>query len=526
MTFDNSILTILTWLPVVGAAALLLMPRTAVSAIKWVALFTTLVVFGLSLALWQSFDPSNAGFQFVVNMPWIGDSIGYRVGVDGISVLFVVLTALLMPMAVLASWNVDLRIKEYMIVFLVLETLMIGVFTTLDLAMFYVFFEGTLLPMFLIIGIWGGSARIQAAYKFFFYTFIGSVLMLLAMMAMYWDAGTTDITRLLTHQFPTGMQTWLWLAFFASLAVKMPMWPFHRWLPEAHVQAPTAGSVILAAILLKLGGYGFLRFSLPMFPEASAQFANFVFLLSVAAIILTSLVALVQTDIKKLIAYSSVAHMGFVTMGIFAGNALGIQGAMFQMISHGFVSGALFLCVGVIYDRMHTREIDAYGGLVERMPQYAFAFMVFTMANVGLPGTSGFVGEFLTMVGVFQVNTWVGFAAASGVILSAAYGLWLYRRVIFGALTKDSLKGILDLNLREKVVLYPLIVLTVVFGFYPAPILDTTASAVDNLVSHYSAAIGRDPAVDLADERAPLVYVAPAEGAAQPAADHAAPASH
>ena len=527
MTFENSILTILTWLPVLGAAILLFTPKSSVNAIRWMSLIVTLIVFVLSLALWQSFDASSAGFQFVVNMPWIGDTIGYRVGVDGISVLFVVLTAMLMPAAVLASWAVETRAKEYMIVFLVLETLMIGVFTTLDLAMFYVFFEGTLLPMFLIIGIWGGSARIQAAYKFFFYTFIGSVLMLLAMMAMYWDAGTTDIIRLLGHGFPVGMQTWLWLAFFASLAVKMPMWPFHRWLPEAHVQAPTAGSVILAAILLKLGGYGFLRFSLPMFPEASAQFANFVFLLSVAAIILTSLVALVQTDIKKLIAYSSVAHMGFVTMGIFAGNALGIQGAMFQMISHGIVSGALFLCVGVIYDRMHTREISAYGGLVERMPQYAFAFMVFTMANVGLPGTSGFVGEFLTMIGIFQVNTWVAFGAAFGVIFSAGYALWLYRRVIFGALTKDSLKGILDLNLREKLVLYPLLVLTVVFGFYPAPILDTTAAAVDNLVAHYSESIGRNPAVDLAVERAPLEYVAPAEGAAQPAEDHAAePAAH
>ncbi|MBJ7576469.1 NADH-quinone oxidoreductase subunit M [Devosia sp. MC532] len=524
MTFANSILTILTWLPALGAGLLLLTPKTSVVAIRWIALAVTLVVFAGSLALWQSFDVSNPGFQFVVNTPWIGDSIGYRVGVDGISVLFVVLTALIMPFAILASWEVDTRVKEYMMVFLVLETLMIGVFTTLDLAMFYVFFEGTLLPMFLIIGIWGGSARIQAAYKFFFYTFVGSVFMLVAMMAMYWDAGTTDIMVLLNHGFPSEMQPWLWVAFFASLAVKMPMWPFHRWLPEAHVQAPTAGSVILAAILLKLGGYGFLRFSLPMFPEASAQFADFVFILSVAAIILTSLVALVQTDIKKLIAYSSVAHMGFVTMGIFAGNALGVQGAMFQMISHGFVSAALFLCVGVIYDRMHTRDITAYGGLVERMPRYAFAFMVFTMANVGLPGTSGFVGEFLTMVGVFQVNTWVAFGAATGVIFSAAYGLWLYRRVIFGALTKDSLKGILDLNLREKIILYPMIVLTLVFGFYPAPILDTTAAAVDKLVAQYSTAVGRDVAVDQADARVTLDYVAPADGAAEPAA--AAPASH
>ena len=523
MTFANTILTILTWLPIVGAAVILFTPRTAVDAIRWMTLAVTLIVLALSLAMWQSFDPADPGFQFVVNIPWIGDSIGYRVGVDGISVLFVVLTALLMPFAILASWeSVEDRVKEYMLVFLVLETLMIGVFTTLDLAMFYVFFEGTLLPMFLIIGIWGGAARIQAAYKFFFYTFVGSVLMLLAMMAMYWSGGTTDITRLLTHDFPESWQPWLWWAFFASLAVKMPMWPFHRWLPEAHVQAPTAGSVILAAILLKLGGYGFLRFSLPMFPDASAQFANIIFFLSVAAIIVTSLVALVQTDIKKLIAYSSVAHMGFVTMGIFAGNALGIQGAMFQMISHGIVSGALFLCVGVIYDRMHTRDIDAYGGLVERMPRYALAFMVFTMANVGLPGTSGFVGEFLTMIGIFQVNTWVAFGAAFGVIFSAGYALWLYRRVIFGALTKDGLKGILDLDNREKAILYPLAVLTIVFGFYPAPILDTTAAAVDNLVAHYSAAVGLDPAIALAEAQAPLEHAAPSGEAS---AEHAEPAA-
>jgi len=522
MTFDNTILTILTWLPMLGAAIILVTPKTALDAIRWTALATTLVTLALALWMWSAFDASNPGFQFVVNIPWIGDTIGYRVGVDGISVLFAVLSALLMPFCVLSSWEaIDKRVKEYMIVFLILETLMIGVFTTLDLAMFYVFFEGTLLPMFLIIGIWGGSARIQASYKFFFYTFIGSVLMLLAIMAMYWNGGTTDITKLLTHEFPESWQPWLWWAFFASLAVKMPMWPFHRWLPEAHVQAPTAGSVILAAILLKLGGYGFLRFSLPMFPDASAQFANIIFFLSVAAIIVTSLVALVQTDIKKLIAYSSVAHMGFVTMGIFAGNALGIQGALFQMISHGIVSGALFLCVGVIYDRMHTRDITAYGGLVERMPRYAFAFMVFTMANVGLPGTSGFVGEFLTMIGVFQVNTWVAFGAAFGVIFSAGYALWLYRRVIFGALTKESLKGILDLNLREKVILYPLIVLTIVFGFYPAPILDTTAAAVDNLVTHYANAVGLDPAVSLADAQAPLVHAEPVaaeEASAEPAA--------
>ena len=524
MTFDNTILTVLTWLPMLGAIVLLFTPKGSLDIIRWLTLAVTVVTFVLSLWMWSAFDPSDGGFQFVVNQAWIGDSIGYRVGVDGISVLFVVLTALLMPFAILASWeSIETKVKEYMIVFLILETLMIGVFTTLDLAMFYVFFEGTLLPMFLIIGIWGGAARIQASYKFFFYTFTGSVLMLLAIMAMYWDGNvrTTDITRLLTHSFSKDLQPWLWWAFFASLAVKMPMWPFHRWLPEAHVQAPTAGSVILAAILLKLGGYGFLRFSLPMFPDASAQFANIIFFLSVAAIIVTSLVALVQTDIKKLIAYSSVAHMGFVTMGIFAGNALGIQGAMFQMISHGIVSGALFLCVGVVYDRMHTRDIEAYGGLVERMPRYAFAFMVFTMANVGLPGTSGFVGEFLTMIGVFQVNTWVAFGAAFGVIFSAGYALWLYRRVIFGALTKDSLKGILDLDLREKIILYPLIVLTIVFGFYPAPILDTTAAAVNNLVSHYATSVGLDPAVSLADARAPLVLAEPV-AAEEPAAEPAA----
>jgi NADH-quinone oxidoreductase subunit M len=382
-----------------------------------------------------------------------------------------------------------------MIVFLILETMCIGVFTTLDLAMFYVFFEGSLIPMFLIIGIWGGARRIQAAYKFFFYSFTGTVLMLIAIMAMYWQAGTLDIQKLLAFHFDPKVQTFLWLGFFASFAVKMPMWPFHRWLPEAHVEAPTAGSVILAAILLKLGGYGFIRFSLAMFPDASLQFAPFVFTLSVAAIIITSLVALVQTDMKKLIAYSSVAHMGFVTMGIFSGNVMGVHGAVFQMISHGLVSGALFLCVGVVYDRMHTRDIAAYGGLVERMPRYAVAFMVFTMANVGLPGTSGFIGEFLTMIGTFQVNTWVTFFAAFGVIFSAAYALFLYRRVIFGALTKDSLKGILDLDAREVTVLVPLIVLTILFGFYPAPILDATAASVNLIAENFSKAIGSTAAL-------------------------------
>ncbi|MCF4098573.1 NADH-quinone oxidoreductase subunit M [Maritalea mediterranea] len=493
---NNNILSILTFLPLVGVFFLLIVPgndELAKNNMRRIALATTLVTFVFSLVMWAMFDSSNPGFQFVQNHSWIGDDvIGYRMGVDGISILFIVLTGLLMPMCVLASWeSVQNRVREYMVAFLILEFLMIGVFATLDLAMFYVFFEGGLIPMFLIIGIWGGKKRIQASYKFFFYTFIGSVLMLLAVMAMYWQAGTLDISKLLQFEFSSESQYWLWLAFFASLAVKMPMWPFHRWLPEAHVEAPTAGSVILAAILLKMGGYGFLRFSLPMFPEASAYFSNFVFVLSVAAIIITSLVALVQEDIKKLIAYSSVAHMGYVTMGIFAGNILGVQGAIFQMISHGIVSGALFLCVGVIYDRMHTRQIDAYGGLVERMPKYAFAFMVFTMANVGLPGTSGFVGEFLTLMGIFQVNTWVAFGAAFGVIFSAGYALWLYRRVIFGVLEKENLKAIMDMSPREMAVIVPLIFLTIFFGFYPAPILDATAASVEQLVNQYQMSLGQ-----------------------------------
>jgi NADH-quinone oxidoreductase subunit M len=396
---------------------------------------------------------------------------------------FVILTTFLMQLCILASWHVEKRVREYMIAFLVLETLVIGVFCALDLVLFYLFFEGGLIPMFLIIGVWGGQRRVYASFKFFLYTLLGSVLMLLAMIAMYWSAGTTDITALVRNpNFPASMQTWLWLAFFASFAVKMPMWPVHTWLPDAHVEAPTAGSVILAAILLKMGGYGFLRFSLPMFPDASLYFQPLVYTLSVVAIVYTSLVALMQEDMKKLIAYSSVAHMGFVTMGIFSMTRQGIDGAIFQMISHGLVSGALFLCVGVVYDRIHTREIAAYGGLVHRMPLYAFVFMLFTMANVGLPGTSGFVGEFLTLLGTFGVNTWVAFLATSGVILSAAYALWLYRKVIFGELEKAELKTITDMTPREAVVFAPLVVLTVFFGVYPAPILDALGASVESLL--------------------------------------------
>ncbi|AXS40398.1 NADH-quinone oxidoreductase subunit M [Breoghania sp. L-A4] len=490
---DWPLLSIVTFLPLVGVLFVLLVrgdDEGARENIRRVALITTSFTFIVSLFIWGGFDSANPGFQMVENKDWLGGSISYRMGVDGISMLFVILTTFLMPFCILASWNsIQVRLKEYMIAFLVLEALMIGVFCALDIVVFYVFFEAGLIPMFIIIGVWGGKRRVYASFKFFLYTLLGSVLMLIAIMGMYWDAGTTDIVELLNHPFPPEMQMWLWIAFFTSFAVKMPMWPVHTWLPDAHVEAPTAGSVILAAILLKMGGYGFLRFSIPMFPEASEYFAPFVFTLSVIAIIYTSLVALAQTDIKKLIAYSSVAHMGFVTMGLFTMTVQGVQGGIFQMLSHGIVSGALFLCVGVIYDRMHTREISAYGGLVNRMPWYAVAFLIFTMANVGLPGTSGFVGEFLTLMGAFEVNTWVAMFATTGVVLSAAYALWLYRRVMFGALDKDSLKSMLDLSLREKVIIVPLVVLTIFFGFYPMPILDVTAASVDNLVTKYHAAI-------------------------------------
>jgi NADH-quinone oxidoreductase subunit M len=490
---DWPILSTVTFLPTIGALLVLIIrgdDEVARRNIYHVALWTTAVTFVLSLFIWANFDSADPSFQMVETAPWLSGTIGYKMGVDGISMLFVILTTFLMPICIVASkLTVTRYFKEYMVAFLVLETLMIGVFTALDLVLFYVFFEGGLIPMFLIIGIWGGPRRVYASFKFFLYTLTGSVLMLLAILAMYWEAGTTDIPTLLNHPFPASMQTWLWIAFFASFAVKMPMWPVHTWLPDAHVEAPTAGSVILAAILLKMGGYGFLRFSLPMFPLASHDLAPFIFTLSVVAIIYTSYVALMQEDMKKLVAYSSVAHMGFVTMGIFAMNAQGVQGGIFQMLSHGIVSGALFLCVGVIYDRMHTREIAAYGGLVNRMPLYAAAFMVFTLANVGLPGTSGFVGEFLTLIGTFQVNTWVVFFATTGVILSAAYALWLYRRVIFGALEKASLRSILDLSPREIALLAPLVLLTIFFGFYPAPIMNVTAAAVDQLVGNYQAAL-------------------------------------
>jgi NADH-quinone oxidoreductase subunit M len=481
----------LTFLPLVGVAFLLTQngnDQATLRNIRWATLLTTLATFALSLVAWSRFDATSAAFQLVEERSWLGAGLVYKLGVDGFSMPFVLLTTFLMPFAILASGeSVEKRVKEYMIAFLVLETLMIGVFCALDLVLFYLFFEGGLIPMFLIIGIWGGKRRVYASFKFFLYTLVGSLLMLLAILAMYGFAGTTDITVLLKTDFPKQMQFWLWLAFFASFAVKMPMWPVHTWLPDAHVEAPTAGSVILAAILLKMGGYGFIRFSLPMFPDASAYFAPLVFALSVIAIVYTSLVALVQEDIKKLIAYSSVAHMGFVTMGLFTLNPQGVQGAMFLMISHGFVSGALFLCVGVIYDRMHTRDIAAYGGLVNRMPLYAFVFMVFTMANVGLPGTAGFVGEFLSLLGAFQTNSWVALIATSGVILSAAYALYLYRRVVFGVLEKSSLKDIADLSPREIAIFTPLVLLTIYYGVQPDPILNTTAASVDHLIQSHTA---------------------------------------
>ncbi|HRO32340.1 MAG TPA: NADH-quinone oxidoreductase subunit M [Brevundimonas sp.] len=491
-----NILSLVTFLPLVGAGVILVAHllskrgEAAAPAARWIAMATTLVTLGVSILLVAGFDSSNPAYQFVERYQWFAGA-QYHLGVDGISILFVLLTAFLMPLCILASWNtIKTRVVEYMIAFLVLETLVIGVFTALDMFLFYIFFEGGLVPMFLIIGVWGGQNRIYAAYKFFLYTLLGSVLMLLAMLWMAHETGTTSIPALKEYAFDPAVQPLLWLAFFASFAVKMPMWPVHTWLPDAHVQAPTAGSVILAGILLKLGGYGFILFNLPMFPQASQMFQPLVFGLSVIAVVYTSLVAFRQTDIKKLIAYSSVAHMGFVTMGIFAGNDTGVQGAVFQMISHGLISGALFLCVGVVYDRMHTREIAFYGGLTSKMPWFAAIFLMFTMANVGLPGTSGFVGEVLTMTGAYQASTWTALIAASGVIFSAVYALTLYRNVMFGEITNPALKTITDIDRRELILFLPLIVGTIWLGVYPAAVLDITGPSVEALTSAYRAAIG------------------------------------
>jgi NADH-quinone oxidoreductase subunit M len=488
----TGLLSLTIFSPLLGVAALLLLrlagdkdKARAAETARWVTLATTLITLALSILIVAKFDPHQTGFQFVENISWFG-GWRYQMGVDGISVLFVLLTAFLLPLCIAASWtSIKDRVLEYMIAFLVLEALVIGVFCALDIVVFYVFFEGQLVPMFLIIGVWGGKNRVYAAYKFFLYTLLGSVLMLAAILAMAGIAHTTSIPALLTYHFDPKLQIWLWLAFFASFAVKMPMWPVHTWLPDAHVEAPTAGSVILAGILLKMGGYGFLRFSLPMFPQASHYFTPLVFALSAIAVVYTSLVAFRQTDIKKLIAYSSVAHMGFVTMGIFSGNVQGEQGAIFQMLSHGVISGALFLCVGVVYDRMHTREIAFYGGLTERMPWYAAVFLLFTMGNVGLPGTSGFVGEILTMTGAYQASTWTAIVAATGVILSATYALTLYRRVMFGTITNPQLMTITDLNWREIVIFVPLIAGALVLGVMPGLVFDLTSASAGHLVDAY-----------------------------------------
>jgi NADH-quinone oxidoreductase subunit M len=489
------VLSLTIFLPLIGTAFIMMVrgdEETVARNARAIALWTSLATFVVSLFIWAGFDPRNAGFQLVEELPWIPAlGINYRVGVDGISIFFVLLSTFLTPLCILASWAaITKRVREYMIAFLVLETLMVGMFCALDFILFYLFFEGVLIPMFLIIGVWGGPRRVYAAFKFFLYTLLGSVLMLLAIIAIYWQAGTTDLVVAMERlQLPFQWQCYLWLAFFASFAVKVPMWPVHTWLPDAHVEAPTAGSVILAGVLLKMGGYGFLRLSIPLLPEASQYFAPLIFGLSIVAVIYTSLVALVQEDMKKLIAYSSVAHMGFVTIGAFVLNIQGVQGSLFQMLSHGIVSAALFLCVGVVYDRMHTREIAAYGGLVHRMPRYAFTFMIFTLASVGLPGLSGFVGEFLVLVGAFKANTWVATLAATSLILGAAYALWLYRKIIFGELTKDSLKGMLDMNRREIAVFLPLLLLSLWMGVYPASFLDPMAASVDKLVGDYQAAI-------------------------------------
>jgi len=488
------ILSLLTFLPLVGALFILSIRGDAdvvARNARHVALWTTLINFALSLFIWVHFDTKTANFQFVEYALWMPDfNISYKMGIDGISMLFVLLTTLLTPLCVLASWeNIQTRVKEYMISFLVLETFMIGMFCALDLVVFYIFFEAVLIPMFIIIGVWGGPRRVYASFKLFLYTLLGSVLMLLAILAMYADAGTTDIPNLLVHRFPPELQTWLWLAFFASFAVKIPMWPVHTWLPDAHVEAPTAGSVVLAAVLLKFGGYGFLRFSLPMFPDASVMFTPLIFTLSIIAVIYTSLVALAQEDMKKLIAYSSVAHMGFVTIGAFTLTVQGIEGSIYQMLSHGIVSAALFLIVGVVYDRIHSREITAYGGLVHRMPKYSLIFMLFMLASVGLPGTAGFIGEFLILVGAFKVNPWVAALAATGLILGAAYMLYLYRRVIFGAMTKENLAAIGDLNMREIAIFAPLVILVIWMGVYPGPFLDIMHVSVENLLTNINTAL-------------------------------------
>lgn len=489
------VLSLITFLPLVGALiCMTIRGEDAVVAqnARWTALWTSLITLALSLILWARFDAGTAEFQFIERAEWLPEfGVGYHMGVDGISVLFVLLSTLLTPICILASWEaVQTRVREYMVAFLVLESMMVGMFCALDFVLFYIFFEAVLIPMFLIIGVWGGGRRVYAAFKFFLYTLAGSLLMLLAILAIWFHAGTTDIPTLMEVAFPPGMQFWLFLAFLVAFGVKVPMWPVHTWLPDAHVEAPTAGSVILAGVLLKMGAYGFLRFSLPLLPHASADFAPLIFALSVIAVVYTSLVALAQEDMKKLIAYSSVAHMGIVTLGIFTFTQQGLSGALFTMLSHGVVSGALFLCVGVLYDRVHSREIARYGGVAKIMPSYAIVFMLFTMGSVALPGTAGFPGELLVIVGAFQVNPWVALGGALGMILGAAYMLYLYRRVVFGRITRDDLRSLLDLSPREFAVFAPLILLTLWMGVYPSSFLNFFEASVTALVQRHEAALG------------------------------------
>jgi NADH-quinone oxidoreductase subunit M len=485
------ILSTLIFLPLISSFFIFLSKgqKNNNSAI-YISLFSSSATLLLSLFLWYSLDLTSAEFQFLEEMAWINDFIKFKLGVDGISILFIVLTAFITPICIISCVNsVKDRVKEFLIAILVLETFMIGVFCSLDLVVFYLFFEAGLIPMFLIIGVWGGPKRVYSAFKFFLFTLLGSVLMLVAIIAIYWITGTTDVIQIYEIEIPKEYQNLLWLAFFSSFAVKMPMWPLHTWLPDAHVEAPTAGSVILAAILLKMAGYGFLRFSLPMFPIASEYFTPLIYTLSIIAIIYTSLVALIQEDMKKLIAYSSVAHMGYVTLGIFTFTKQGIEGSIFQMISHGLISAALFLCVGVVYDRLHSRMISTYGGLVNYLPKYSFLFVFFALAGLGLPGTSGFLGEFLVLVGTFQKSYLVSMIATFGVILGAAYMLWLTKRVIFGNTNNSEIKDLKDINNLEGFMLTALALLVIFFGFYPAPLLDTLNISVDNLINNYEIAI-------------------------------------
>lgn len=494
---DFPLLTILTFLPTIGALLIIFgihgKPEDIASNSKHMALFTSLFTLAFGLFMYARFDGSSAEFQFVEQTNWFKPlGIEYHMGVDGISVYFVILSVILSPICILASWSsVKSRVREYMVAFLLLETLMIGTFCALDTVLFYVFFEAVLIPMFIIIGVWGGPRKVYSAYKFFLYTLLGSVLMLLALLVIYVQAGTTDMVELMTNPVTGSVQYALWLAFFASFAVKMPMWPVHTWLPDAHVEAPTAGSVILAGVLLKMGGYGFLRFSIPMLPEATEFFAPMVLWLSVIAIIYTSLVALVQEDMKKLIAYSSVAHMGFVTLGLFTVTTQGIEGSIFQMLSHGLISAALFLCVGVVYDRLHTREINRYGGIVKNMPRYATVFMIFMLGSVGLPGTSGFVGEFLALLGAFTVNTTIAFFATTGLILGAAYMLLLYRKIVFGPQEHKDAAAMKDLTFREFGILLPLVILVLYLGVFPTAITSKIAPSVEKLITNYETALSK-----------------------------------